>query len=228
MYNEAEVVGQVVSALREAFACVICVDDGSSDGSANVARAAGAVVVRHHHNLGAGAAIQTGIDYALSRSSTRYIVTFDADGQHRVSDAERLLDVARERGFDVVMGSRFLGLDPLGMTGSRRALLRGAVWFTRVTSGIRETDAHNGLRVLNRFAASKIQITINGMGHASEIVDQVAAHRLTWCEVPVTIDYTDYSRAKGQANINAVNISFELLGQRLRSGRRRYRTPSPR
>jgi hypothetical protein len=88
-----------------------------------------------------------------------------------------------------------------------------------MTSGLPLTDAHNGLRVLNRHAAEKLDITLNGMAHASQIIDQIARYKLRWTEHPVTIDYTDYSRAKGQSNLNAVNISLDLLGNRLRSGR---------
>jgi glycosyltransferase involved in cell wall biosynthesis len=228
VYNEATVISAVVSALRAAFPRVICVDDGSSDGSAELARAAGAVVVRHHENLGQGAALQTGLTYALRDPATRYVVTFDADGQHRVEDARRMVRTARDEGVDVVLGSRFLGENTREIPPSRRTLLRAAVVFTRLSSGMGVTDAHNGLRVFSRGAAACMNITLNGMGHASEILEQIAGHGLSWHEVPVTIDYTDYSRAKGQANINAVNISFDILSRRLRSGRRSYRSPSPR
>jgi polyprenyl-phospho-N-acetylgalactosaminyl synthase len=219
MYNEAAVIGGVVSTLRETFPRVVCVDDGSSDGSAELARAAGAVVVRHHHNLGQGAAIQTGLTYALRSPATKYVVTFDADGQHRVSDAARMVQVARTEGVDVVLGSRFLTEAAHDMPRSRRTVLRAAVMFTRLSSGLALTDAHNGLRVLTRHAASRIHITLTGMAHASEILDQIAHHELTWREVPVMIEYTEYSRAKGQPNINAVNISLDLLSRRLRSPR---------
>jgi polyprenyl-phospho-N-acetylgalactosaminyl synthase len=195
----------------------VCVDDGSTDGSGEVARAAGAVIVRHHHNLGQGAALQTGITYALRRPTTHWIVTFDADGQHRVNDVERMLRLATAERLDVVLGSRFLGESAAPLPRTRRAVLRAAVVFTRLSSGLAVTDAHNGLRVLNRRAASSVNITLNGMAHASEILDQIARMDLEWRESPVTIDYTDYSRAKGQPNINAVNISLDLLSRRLRS-----------
>lgn len=144
---------------------------------------------------------------------------FSTDGQHRVSDAVALVDRARCEGVDVVLGSRFLG-EGSDVPRSRRALLRGAVYFTRVTSGLALSDAHNGLRAFSRRAASQIHITLNGMAHASEILDQIAAHRLSWVEHPVTIDYTDYSRGKGQSNINAINISWDLIGRRLRTAGR--------
>ena len=227
VYNEAAVINDVVSSLRASFPRVICVDDGSTDGSADLAQAAGAIVVRHRDNLGQGAAIQTGVTYALRDPGTRLIVTFDADGQHRVADAQRMVQVARDERVDVVLGSRFLGGADAAVPRSRRRLLKAAVLFTRATSGLGVTDAHNGLRVLSRHAARTLHITLNGMAHASEILDQIAHHDLSWREVPVSIDYTGYSLSKGQPNINAVNIWLDLFGRRLRTGRR-HGAPTPR
>jgi glycosyltransferase involved in cell wall biosynthesis len=219
MFNEAAVVGSVVAELTEVFGTVVCVDDGSTDGSHLVATAAGAKVLRHPVNLGMGAALQTGLTWGLRDPRHGYFVTFDADGQHRVRDAARMVHRARTEGLDVVLGTRF-GADATtkDMPRSRRLLLRAAVRFTRMTSGMALTDAHNGLRVLNRHAAANIRITLSGMAHASEVLDQIRTHRLRWAEEPVTIDYTDYSRGKGQPNINAINISLDLLGNRLRTG----------
>lgn len=219
MFNEAPVIGRVVSELRASFPHVVCIDDGSADGSAEVAAAAGAIVVRHPDNLGQGAAIQTGLSFALRDTQMRYAITFDGDGQHRVSDAVAMLVAARESGTDVVLGSRFLDTIAESMPWRRRALLRAAVWFTRLTTKLALTDSHNGLRVFNRAAVSRIQVTLNGMAHASEVLHQIARARLSYREYPITVEYTAYSRSKGQANINAVNIVFDLLAARLRTGR---------
>ena len=218
MYNEGTVVGGVIANVRRQFPHVVCVDDGSRDESADVATDAGAVVVQHAINLGQGAALQTGIEMALSNPATEYIVTFDADGQHRVADAVRLVQVAREEKADVVLGSRFLD-EGHDVPWSRRLVLRAAVAFTRITTGLKVTDTHNGLRVLNRAAAAKIRITHAGMAHASEILHEVARHELSYEEIPVQIDYTEYSRAKGQSNLNAVNILHDLISARIRSAR---------
>lgn len=216
MYNEGEAIAAVVTDLLQTFPHVVCVDDGSRDDSAQQAAWSGARVVRHAQNLGQGAALQTGIEFATRQPGIRWVVTFDADGQHRVSDAIEMVALARRQELDVVLGSRFLGSSST-VPAARRALLKAAVLFTRVTSRLSVTDAHNGLRVLSRSAAQQIRITLDGMAHASEIVEQVASRGLRWSEHPVTIVYTDYSRAKGQSGLNAVNISFDLLGKRLRS-----------
>ncbi|GAA2116826.1 glycosyltransferase family 2 protein [Nocardioides bigeumensis] len=221
MLNEAAVIGDVVAGLRCSFEHVICVDDGSTDKCGELARAAGARVVTHPSNLGQGAALQSGVTFALDDGRTKYIVTFDADGQHRVADADRMVEVARTSGVDIVLGSRFLESTSSGMTAARRAVLRAAVGFTRATTGLALTDAHNGLRVLSRYAAQRISLTQAGMAHASELLNQIAHHRLRHVEVPVTIDYTDYSRSRGQSNINALNILFDLGLARLSEGRTR-------
>ena len=108
LYNEASVIGGVIEGLKPYFENVVCVDDGSTDGSAAEASAAGAILVQHPVNLGQGAALQTGIDFALAHPECDYIVTFDADGQHRVEDAVGMLRLARDEKVAIVFGSRFL------------------------------------------------------------------------------------------------------------------------
>ena len=217
MYNEASVIASVVTELRQAFAHVVCVDDGSADDSAVLASRAGARVVAHPMNLGQGAALQTGLTYGLQTGAS-YFVTFDADGQHGLADTLAMLEVARGGGVDIVLGSRFLTATH-SVPAVRRAVLRAGVLFTRITTGLRLTDTHNGLRVMNRRTALALRLRLHGMAHASEILGAVARHRLRYEEVPMTVLYTDYSRAKGQSSVNAVNIVFDLLLARARYAR---------
>jgi glycosyltransferase involved in cell wall biosynthesis len=216
MYNEASSVGDVVRDLRWSFSKVVCVDDGSGDDCARVAAEAGAVVVRHPVNLGQGAALQTGFTYALTDPEVGYLVTFDSDGQHRRVDAEAMVRTARGEGVDVVLGSRFLTPSEVHVPPLRRMVLRAATAFTRATTGLDLTDTHNGLRVLSRRAVEVMDLTLDGMAHASQLLSRIAQHRLSYVEAPVTIQYTDYSRARGQSNVNALNIAFDLALERLR------------
>lgn len=216
VYNEAAVLSDVLIQLREHFAHVICVDDGSSDSSAEIARAAGATVLEHAINLGQGAALQTGFDYILSATNYDWVVTFDADGQHDPRNAVAMLEVARECGHDVVLGSR-KGGRVVDQPMSRQLLLRLGVLFTRLTTGLPVTDTHNGLRVLSRRALNGIRLRQPGMAYASELEYAIARLGLKWTEVPVDITYTAYSRAKGQPNVNAVNVLYDLLLARLRA-----------
>ena len=215
LYNEASVIADVVREARETFPNVVCVDDGSRDGSAALATDAGAVVVRHPVNLGQGAALQTGFAYALSDPGMRYVVTYDADGQHQIHDVEVMVERIRKGDVRVVFGSRFLD-ERTQASGLKKLVLRTAVAYTNVTTGTRLTDAHNGLRVLSREVVDRLEITQNRMAHASEIVAQIGAmrfdgERITYAEEPVHILYTDYSKAKGQSLWNAVNILAELI-----------------
>lgn len=210
LYNEGPVVAQVIREARKTFPNVVCVDDGSTDDSADLADSAGAYVVRHPINLGQGAALQTGIDYVLHYTDAKYLVTFDADGQHRAEDAAAMIDRAEADDLAIVYGSRFLegGVD-IGF--AKRLVLRTAAMVTRWQTGLRLTDAHNGLRLLRRDAAASVQMTQDRMAHASEIISQLSKTDFAWAEMPVHIDYTEYSRQKGQSLLNSVNILIDLV-----------------
>ena len=208
-FNEGAVIGSVVAAVRDRYLNVVVVDDCSRDHTGTIARSAGATVLRHPINLGQGAALQTGIRYALS-AGAEHIVTFDADGQHRVEDIASLLDTQSRTNADVVLGSRFLG-QAENIPPRRRMVLKAAVVFTRLTSGVKLTDAHNGLRLLTRSAAEQIRITQNRMAHASQIIEQIHKLGLTVAEAPVNIVYTEYSLRKGQKVGNAFTVLSELL-----------------
>lgn len=210
MYNEASVVGTVIEGLREVFPHVVCVDDGSTDGSQDAARQAGAVVVQHPVNLGQGAALQTGIEYSLQDPELDCIVTFDADGQHRVADALAMADRIRSGEADVVLGSRFLD-DRTKLAPLKRLVLRTAAVQSRLSTGMALTDAHNGLRAFSPTVARGIDLQQNRMAHASELIHQLAEMNPRWVEHPVEIIYTDYSKSKGQSLLNSVNIVADLF-----------------
>lgn len=211
VYNEATVVREVIENARRDYAHVVCVNDGSHDDSAHQIELGGGYLVDHPINMGQGAALQTGIEFARTIPGVKYFVTYDSDGQHRLEDVAHMLDVIEERDVDLVLGSRFLGQEAVNMSRTKRFVLKMAIAFSNLTSGVKLTDTHNGLRVFNRRVAEEIQITMPGMAHASEFLEIIARHRYSYVEVPVTIVYTDYSTSKGQPIINAVNIAFDAL-----------------
>jgi glycosyltransferase involved in cell wall biosynthesis len=209
LYNEEPVIGDVVRQARQVFPNIVCVDDGSRDDSGREALLAGAHVVTHPVNLGQGAVLQTGLTFALRQPGAEYFVTFDADGQHRVEDAQRLVEAVRTGGADVALGSRFLeGSEDVPWI--KRLVLKTVVLLSPTARRLRLTDAHNGLRAFNRTAATRLRITMNGMAHASEIVSFLSRSGLRVTELPVTVLYTDYSKSKGQSLVNGVNIVFDL------------------
>lgn len=212
-FNESRTVAGVVRDVLPHCSRCIVVDDGSSDSTAAEAQAAGATVLRHVVNRGQGAAMLTGIRYALL-DNPDVVVSFDADGQHDAADLPALVAPVLAGEADIVLGSRFLGRTT-GMPRSRRIVLRAGVLFTRGFSGVRLTDVHNGLRAWSRQAAGQLTITLDGMAHGSEILDQIHTHGWRFIEVPVTIRYSEYSLRKGQSIFNSIRIVAELILQRL-------------
>jgi glycosyltransferase involved in cell wall biosynthesis len=212
-YNEAKRLGTTLTNLCSYCRHVVVVDDGSSDETSAVALAHPVWVLRHVINCGQGAALQTGIDFALAQGAA-VIVTFDADGQHSAEEIATLIEPILAGRAEAALGSRFLG-QTVGMPFSRRLVLKLGVLFTRIFSRIDVTDTHNGFRALSRKAALTIRITQNRMAHASEILDQVRVHRLPFCEVPVTIHYNAETMAKGQSSWNSLKIVGQLVLGRL-------------
>jgi glycosyltransferase involved in cell wall biosynthesis len=206
-FNEAKVIREVVSEVVRGGWSVVVVDDGSRDDSASAARVPGAIVLRHRINLGQGAALQTGIDYALRRGA-RYIVTFDADGQHDADDIPLLIEALADA--DIALGSRFLGRVE-GASQRRMALLRTATAVSNGLSGMKLSDAHCGLRAFRASAAPALRITQDRMAHASELLRKIKTSKLRVVEVPVTIKYTEHSKSKGQGGIQAVRILFDYF-----------------
>lgn len=210
MYNEQEVIAEVISGLQACFQHILCVDDGSTDDSVSRARAAGATVICHAVNIGQGAAIATGFTWIQTKTSFSRIVTFDADGQHLPDDAMRLVEELSNKDLDVVFASRFLN-DQSQVPFLKRLVLRSVTNVTRVLTDVELSDAHNGLRALTVDASRKIQLTQHGMAHATQFVSLVLQGGLKYSEVPVTILYTPYSRSKGQSMLNSVNIVLDLI-----------------
>lgn len=208
-YNEGKIIRSTVEGLQRTFSNIVVVNDGSTDDTLSVLQGLGVTVISHLINIGQGAALQTGITHAL-RQGAAAVVSFDADGQHQVSDVVSMLEVLEQQDCDVVLGSRFLG-STTGISTGRKLLLRAAVIFSNLTTRVKLTDAHNGLRVMNRRAAQCLDITQFGMAHATEVIQQFHAAGMRIREHPVTIHYTDYSMAKGQRSLNAVNVLLDLL-----------------
>lgn len=211
-YNEANVIADVLIDLVQTGYSILLVDDCSTDDSVAIALTYPVTVLHHCVNLGQGAALQTGFNFVKAQSGVKYVITFDSDGQHAVEDIPRLLAPLLSGEFEVALGSRFLeDSNTQNLSWERLAVLKMGVLFSRMTSGLKLTDTHNGLRGFTIDALRKIAITQNRMAHASEIIMQVAKHKLKWVEVPVSIRYTNYSKAKGQSALNFINILWDLV-----------------
>jgi glycosyltransferase involved in cell wall biosynthesis len=209
-HNESRVISETVAELLEVCPNVVLVDDGSSDDTGARGRASGATVLTHLLNLGQGAALDTGLRFALQQAGARYFVTFDADGQHDVADAVRMVELLHESSNNIIFGTRFGGSGSTPIPRLKRVLLKLARLQVNYVSRLRLTDAHNGLRALDRRAAEAMKLTQRGMAHATEVAQIIGRNRLAYAEIPITVRYSDYSRKKGQSMLNSINILYDL------------------
>jgi glycosyltransferase involved in cell wall biosynthesis len=213
-YNEAKVIGEVVRSTKELFDKsgynheVLVVDDCSSDDSAAKAERAGAIVVRHIVNLGAGGSTATGLSYARKHGFDM-AVSMDSDGQHDPSDALACVKKLTNEGVDLVIGSRMV--DPEGMSRVKMLGNWGLTVVTRVLFGVKTTDSQSGLRAYSKRAINILDWTSTGYAFCSEMLMRARKAGLNIAEQSIRVIYTDYSRGKGQNNWNGVNIVIALL-----------------
>ena len=205
-YNEEAHVRSVVRDVKTRGYDVVVVDDGSADGTAREAELAGATVLRSPINRGQGSALRTGINHALE-TGAEVIVTYDADGQFVADEIASLIEPIERGDADVVLGSRYLDREAVNLSAQKRlAHTLGRIW-TWLFSGRWYSDPQCGLRAMNASAARTIRITIDRYTHASEILDEIARHRLRVREVPVTVIY----HRRGQSSLAAITIGVRML-----------------
>ncbi|HYD03675.1 MAG TPA: glycosyltransferase family 2 protein [Alphaproteobacteria bacterium] len=213
-YNEGRAISKVIKSLQNSgYHNIVVVDDGSKDNTSQVALDSGAVVLKHVVNRGQGAALKTGMEYAL-RNGADIIVHFDADGQHRVEDLKAMISPVASGKYDITVGSRFLTKAKIPFM--RKLTLKTAVLVVWLFYGVKMTDAHNGFRAMNRKAAQKINITSDRMEHASQIVEEMYKKNLRYKEVPVIILYTDYSLNHGHGGIKqALKVFMNMIRRKI-------------
>ncbi len=208
-HNEAKNIGRVISDLfSQGIQNIVVVDDGSGDDTVAQAKAAGAVVLRHEVNRGQGAALQTGNEYAVKNGAS-FVIHFDADGQFNPADIYQALAVMKEKGADVLLGSRFLDNRSQMPWTKKYIVLPVARLINSFLTGLKLTDAHNGFRILSRRALLKINISHDRMAHNSEIIKQIKTHNLPFVEHPVQVKYFEY----GQGVAGGLKIIWEILSR---------------
>lgn len=193
------------------YPLVVVVDDGSVPPLREGIRDLPVHLLRHSHNLGQGAALETGTRYALSLKA-EVLVHVDADGQHRVEDLPALIAPVLSGQVDICLGSRFLQPQSRqAVPRFRRLMLLAARWFNGCLSGIWLSDAHNGLRALSRDAARHLKFRQPGMAHATEILYLIRRHRWRYCESPTHIRYEPH-RPPAQGPLGrAAQVLYDLL-----------------
>jgi len=193
---------------------IVVVDDGSTDGTINSLDGFRLFYLRHEINLGQGAALQTGITYALMMNAL-VLVTFDGDGQHSAGDVDNLIKPLLLNEADVVLGSRFLPSAFTNISFFKKEAIRVARLMNFLFTGVWLSDAHNGLRAFNSKAAAALDLKENGMAHASEILFTIHQSRLRIREIPASIYYTKYSKGKGQSVLNSIKVFFDIVLNRI-------------
>lgn len=219
-YNEATVIGEVVKSAREVFLKskkaydidIVVVNDGSKDETANEAKKGGAIVINHILNSGAGSATLTGLAYARQHNYD-IAATMDADGQHAPDDVLEGIKSIDQGNADLLIGSRLI--DSRGMSKIKVLGNKGLSLFTYLLFGINVTDSQSGLRIFSRRAIDGLQWKSTGYEFCSEMIWRAKQARMSVSEYPIKAIYTDYSRAKGQNNWNAINIVKRLCKQRI-------------
>jgi glycosyltransferase involved in cell wall biosynthesis len=212
-FNESRGIAAVIESLLPLDYGIIVIDDGSTDDTNKIAGAFPVLLIRHELNLGQGAALETGME-AARKLNADFVIHFDADGQHDPLDIASMLLPLQKGEADIIFGSRFLEKKSSGLSFSKKIILKAGRWINYLITGVLLTDAHNGLRALNKKALRSIHFHQPGMAHASEILYDVKRKSLRYLELPVHIRYTDYSKRKGQGLINSVNILFHLFFKR--------------
>lgn len=208
-YNEESRIFKIIKEVEKFSDRIIVVDDGSSDKTYTMVKGKKVILLRHMINLGQGAALQTGIEYAR-KIDTEILITFDADGQFKAEEIPLLVEPIKLGQVDVILGSRFLG-KMVDIPKLRFIILRLAIVFTHIFYGIKLTDAHNGFRAFGKKAIGNINIAHNRWAHPSDIIDQIIRNKLSYKESSVTIIYSKYSISKGQKNLHAFEVLFDLV-----------------
>jgi len=209
-FNEATVIRNTVTDVLQHGYSVVVVDDCSKDNSKNQLSGLPIYYLRHRVNMGQGAALQTGIDFARKKGA-KYFVTFDADGQHESNDIAGMIEFLEKENADIVFGSRFLPGAKTNVSRSRSFVLNAGRYVNYIISGIMLSDSFNGMRILTKQAVEKIKLTENRMAHPAELIMLTATKKLKYAEYPVSIHYSEYSKNKGLRNKDGIKILFEII-----------------
>jgi glycosyltransferase involved in cell wall biosynthesis len=207
--NEGRRIGPVIKKCKElGYEHVVVVDDGSSDNTREVALQAGAQVVQHIINLGAGAATQTGIVWALQKGA-EIIVTLDADHQHFPEDIPRLINRLTNSHSEIVIGSRFLRTEnhiPL----SRIWFNRVGNWINFLITGLWVTDSQSGMKAFTAEFAACVEIRMDGFEFCIELIRYASHHKFHLEEIPIRVRYTPDTLSKGQNFFSGLRMLARL------------------
>lgn len=215
-FNEWPIIAKTIQEVLNAwYKNILIINDGSSDNTVSEIMSLNSeniTLLQHYKNRWWWAALETWFEYIRRYSDVKYIITFDADGQHDVSDIAKVEWYLKDhKSIDVLIGSRFMGKKQIGMPITRKMILKLGIIFTFFLSNITLSDSHNGFRVFRRKVLDEVYLTNDDMSYASELIDIISSKKIAFKEIPVHIKYTQYSLEKGQKNGNAINIALRMI-----------------
>ncbi|AMQ18410.1 HAD-IA family hydrolase [Thermococcus peptonophilus] len=215
-YNEEKTIGSVLTDLLRYFRReeIVVVNDGSKDRTEEIARSFGVHVLTHLVNRGLGGALGTGLAYAV-RKGAKIVLTFDADGQHLISDALNVMKPVAEGKADFAVGSRLKG-DTSQMPLVKKFGNLVLDFITALFARKYVSDSQSGLRCFSGECAAKIRITCDRYAVSSEIIIEAVKNGCRIVEVPIKAVYTEYSMRKGTNVLEGIKIALNLLFDKLR------------
>lgn len=208
-YNEAERIKLVLEKTKLLTKHIIVVNDGSKDDTNSVARGAGVLVLDHMINLGKGAALRTGCDYALQKKA-KILVVMDADGQHEPEDIPRFIKILEEKKLDIVFSYRKLNKTmPLILKFGNNVMSVLINWLYNVDL----KDSQSGFRCFTAETYKKIRWNASDYSMESEMIARVGNNKLSYGEIPIQTIYLD--KYKGTTIIDGIKVVLYILWWRL-------------
>ena len=217
-YNQENNIGEVIRKASKYVDEVIVADDGSVDNTAQVAEAAGAIVIKSEFNQGAGQATKTCFRVAKERDAD-VLVTLDSDGQHNAEEIPRILEPVIERGADIVIGSRFLD-DNCNIPRYRRFGINVITSLFNIASKVKVSDSQSCYRAYSKRAIDSLNITELGFAFSIELLVQARRRGLTISEVPISCIYHSASHTRNPV-VHGVEVAFSVVRLRLKDFRKR-------
>ena len=189
-FNEEKNIASIITQLKKKYTLIIVCDDGSSDLTSEIAKEMGVIVVRHNTNLGYGAAIRS-LFLKANELNCDILVTFDSDGQHKISDIENVIKPIQNKEANIVIGSRFLGNVEGNLPTYRKLGIKAITNLVNSNTGNKITDSQSGFRGYDKITLEKIVPSDSGMGVSTEILIKANKQNFKIIETPITIFYKE-------------------------------------
>lgn len=208
-FNEEKSISQTIEQVKDLVDLIVVIDDKSSDNTKKILNSINEQKLKkiyHPINLGQGAALQTGNEYCL-KNGFDVIIHFDADGQFLASDINKMIKPIINEGYDLVIGSRFLGIESNIPSFKKNIIMPMAKIFNILFFGIKTSDPQNGFRAMSKETALRIKIENDRMAHCTEILAKAFKYKLKIKEVPIKVIYHEF----GQKFSGGLKIIKDLI-----------------